>query len=242
MNVENFKPKIMEKSDSFEEMIQEQTELMRRYHVQEKHTRFTDDWPVDLDDQAGQLLLKDFAWRTTEEVGEALSALLEEGPASSIVLHSKEEIADAFHFFIEFIILSDIKVFRSYLDKELERINPGSDGCENQIPIYEGDIAIPDTLTLIFRAAFDTRKYQLSKKGETLEFIRQLAMVCNTLKNKQWKQDHILTDRNLFYTRLVETLFQFCRMSLVFGLNSQGLYDVYFRKAQVNKFRQESNY
>lgn len=57
----------------------------------------TEDCPVNLDDKRGQARIKDFSWRITEEIGEALDAMENE----SALLHFHEELVDGLHFLTE---------------------------------------------------------------------------------------------------------------------------------------------
>lgn len=66
--------------------------------------------PLDLNDRAAQLRLKDFFWRITEEIGEAANTLKlkpwKSTPHTTDETHYREEIIDALHFFVEMLILS----------------------------------------------------------------------------------------------------------------------------------------
>ena len=100
--------------DKLHLIFRRQLELMDKYHVIEQLNGClqTQDVPVDIQSHCGQQRLKDFAWRITEEIGEAMSCLKNKPwkstPMQTDVTHYKEEIADAFHFFIELCILSGI--------------------------------------------------------------------------------------------------------------------------------------
>ena len=95
-------------------MFRKQIRLMEKYHKIEKKNGclITPDVPVDLHSHVGQHRLKDFAWRITEELGEAMNCLKckpwKETPMPTDIQHYREEIADAFHFFVELCILSGI--------------------------------------------------------------------------------------------------------------------------------------
>jgi hypothetical protein len=67
--------------------------------------RNTSNIPVNLDDRFGQAQLKDYFWRITEELTEAVDASREHPDIPSHIL---EELADALHFLVEAYILSDI--------------------------------------------------------------------------------------------------------------------------------------
>ena len=86
-----------------------QKELMEKYHDIELRSGLlqTEDCPVNLDDKRGQARIKDFSWRITEEVGEALDALRNEGGEEGL-LHFNEELIDGLHFLTEMTILTGI--------------------------------------------------------------------------------------------------------------------------------------
>ena len=65
--------------DKLVAIFNRQKELMTKYHDIEERSGLlqTSDCPVNLDDKKGQARLKDFAWRITEEVGEAIDAKVE---------------------------------------------------------------------------------------------------------------------------------------------------------------------
>lgn len=87
--------------DKLEAIFARQQELMNKYHDIEERSGLlqTSDCPVNLDDKRGQARLKDFSWRVTEELGEALDARHDEA-------HFKEELVDGLHFLTELSILA----------------------------------------------------------------------------------------------------------------------------------------
>ncbi|MDE2098833.1 MAG: hypothetical protein KGL39_16390 [Patescibacteria group bacterium] len=97
-----------------------QRNLMAKYEGIEESNGLlqTHDIPVDLNSAKGQARLKDFAWRVTEELGEAMNCLKNKPWKQSQMLtdidHYLEEIADAFHFFVELCILSGIDAEKLY--------------------------------------------------------------------------------------------------------------------------------
>jgi len=215
--------------DRLYQMLATQTELMEKYHEIEGKLRLTQDCPVDLNDSRGQLLLKDFAWRATEEVAEALSAMRDHQDPDSL-LHAQEEIADALHFLLEMFLLSV-----SGDSNELSYFDPP-----------EGYVYKGDRLTQLYKQAVyqsgPVPMHFVDIETETLEFIRQLGMVCHTLKNKPWKQTQMLTDKGEYHRRMHGVLVQFCRMAHTFQMDDEALFQMYHRKSEVNKFRQRSAY
>lgn len=89
--------------DGLEAIFNRQKELMEKYHDIELRSGLmqTEDCPVNLDDKRGQARIKDFAWRVTEEVGEALDAYYQED-----MVHFAEELIDGLHFLTELTILA----------------------------------------------------------------------------------------------------------------------------------------
>lgn len=94
------------KGDKLIAIFNRQKELMEKYHEIEKRSGLlqTEDCPINLDDKRGQARIKDFAWRVTEEVGEALESFMYENND----LHFKEELIDGLHFLTELTILSGL--------------------------------------------------------------------------------------------------------------------------------------
>jgi hypothetical protein len=74
------------------------------------------------------------------------------------------------------------------------------------------------------------------------EYMVASGLTCNCLKNKPWKQSHVLTDERYFREKLIEEFRAFIKLCFIAGLDATALYDMYLRKNQVNKFRQKSNY
>lgn len=112
--------------DKLENIFEYQLTLMKKYEEIEAKNNLlqTSDVPVDIDSPAGQARLKDFAWRVTEELGEAMNCLKNKPWKQTHMLtdrnHYEEELADAFHFFVELCILSGInanKLFDLYFRK-----------------------------------------------------------------------------------------------------------------------------
>ena len=93
--------------ESLRAIFDRQKELMEKYHDIEFRSGLmqTEDCPVNLDDKRGQARIKDFAWRITEEIGEALDAIENESGESAL-LHFHEELVDGLHFLTEMTILT----------------------------------------------------------------------------------------------------------------------------------------
>ena len=106
MNITHAKKEKTNK-ESLRAIFDRQKELMEKYHDIEFRSGLmqTEDCPVNLDDKRGQARIKDFSWRITEEVGEALDAIENESGESAL-LHFHEELVDGLHFLTEMTILT----------------------------------------------------------------------------------------------------------------------------------------
>lgn len=126
MNVNDIEKEEVE-GDLLEAIFVRQHELMSKYHdIEAKNGFKVPTIPVNIDDAQGQTHLKDFAWRITEELGEAMNCLKNK-PWKRTQMetdreHYHEEIVDAFHFFVELCIMSGFdarSLAEMYLKKSL---------------------------------------------------------------------------------------------------------------------------
>jgi len=126
VNIKDIEVEIPEDGDMLVNIFQRQLELMRKYHKIEKGNghRVPRNVPVNLHDRHDQQYLKDFAWRVTEEVGEAMNTLKnkpwKQTELTTDVDHFLEELVDGFHFYVELLILSGFdpeSLFRTYFLK-----------------------------------------------------------------------------------------------------------------------------
>lgn len=218
--------------DKLKAIFKRQSELMSKYHDIELRSGLlqTEDCPVNLDDKRGQARLKDFAWRVTEEVGEALDSL-----HSGDKDHYYEELIDGLHFLTEMSILagtSPEEIFKTVFEREVK-----SD--EDILEVF------------VTRANLEQARFTDSSGPclpcpsdiafKVMNLVESLGMTCNCLKNKPWKQSNMVTDRNAFYQNLSITWKVYIAL-LSLELSAEEIVDVYLRKSQVNKFRQRSNY
>ena len=70
----------------------------------------------------------------------------------------------------------------------------------------------------------------------------ELVEAADCLKNKPWKQTMIEVDVDHFHEELADALHFFVEACIMSGIDWIDLLRLYFRKAEVNKFRQDSNY
>ena len=210
MNITHAKKETTNK-ESLKAIFERQKELMVKYHDIELKSGLlqTEDCPVNLDDKRGQARIKDFSWRITEEIGEALDALEnEEGEAA--LLHFHEELIDGLHFLTEMTILTGYDIGDKYCLEDL---------------IKEG-----------------TQRNFYTLNDLVSDHVMYLGMMCNCLKNKPWKQTMMKTNKENFYKHLELVWKNYITILTSQDLTEQEILDIYFRKSQVNKFRQRSNY
>lgn len=202
--------------DRLKAIFDRQKELMSKYHHIEARSGLmqTEDCPVNLNDKKGQARIKDFSWRVTEEVGEALDALLHEE-------HYQEELIDGLHFLTELTILTG----RDY----------------NTISDFEPVNEETDYMQLIYN---DGEGMAIGKGLERLvtDFVKELGMMCNCLKNKPWKQSQMLTDTEAFYKRLEQVWITYLAILVTSDMSPDDIVNVYLKKSNVNKFRIRSLY
>jgi hypothetical protein len=176
--------------------------------------------PVDLHDSHAQHILKDYAWRVTEELTEATQAL-DEHPDEP--LHFDEELADAYHFIVELMIMT---------------------GTEFKFP-KQTTLLHLDRLDDMFQHHSSTA-LALAREVEVEELvykvIQHIGNAMNCLKNKPWKTTHMLTDEFEFHVQILAAHRSFINLLDYLDWKSDKLMNMYFRKARVNQFRQESNY
>lgn len=97
---------------------------------------------------------------------------------------------------------------------------------------------------------FEVYNFTTNESGLSIESLytmngklsEKYGLLCNTLKNKPWKNTHIPTDKKRFYELLKESFEYFIYMLHECGFNMEEIYNVYFKKHKVNNFRIRSNY
>ena len=233
MNVNDIKEEVIptptEEKDMLDLIFERQHSLAVKYLPVEKENGLlqTELFPGILDDRFSQARMKDFAWRVQEELYEALDALVihKDNPT-----HYIEEMIDAIHFYVELNLFcgygpKDIKEFFAMPDNvdKLEglatlasEIDKASGGVDNQVP----------TALLI-----------------TATIGQPIGNAMNKLKNKPWKQTHMVTDKENFKVQLLSAWLGFFRvLGNKYHLSAKDIFTFYFKKSEVNNFRIASKY
>ena len=215
--------------DRLEMIFARQEELFQKYHPIEKangigHGAMTG--PFDIDDPRCQYLCKDFSWRVAEEMAESTEAWGNQ-------LHIQEEAADALHFLVELYLINGLSA---------------RDVFEASCHFPQGDAVIDslDMLGHIFAVA-GTPDYGCQAESARMQIaaygvVEKLGWAMNCLKNKPWKQTHVLTDVKKYRLILSSVLLNWVIYAKTISMTAEITYDLYFRKSNVNSFRIGSNY
>ena len=187
----------------------------------------TKDLPVVLDDRKGQARLKDFAWRVSEELYEATDALVQH---PDNVEHFLEEMIDSLHFFLELNILCGINPtkLREYynIPKDIDSLEYLEKVANTVETLSKEEIKATPVSLLIY-----------------VTIGQCIGNAMNKLKNKPWKQSHMVTDKSAFYESLFPAWIGYFRiLSHKYGLTAKDIFTLYFKKSEVNKFRIRSGY
>lgn len=172
-----------------------------------------------VDSTATQARIKDFFWRATEELAEAFEEVDDEmADVIYFGMDDAEKNPSVMHCFEELVDCMHFMVEASIIA-----------GLSHQV--------VNDVLEKAYAVEVHD-----SASGITWAVIRDLGLAANTLKNKLWKQSQMQTDLTRFYFHFGQAWFEFFRLVNSFGLKRLDLYRLYFKKSEVNKFRQRSNY
>lgn len=218
-----------EEKDMLDLMFERQHGLAVKYLPIEKENGLlqTEDFPVNLDDRRGQARLKDFAWRTLEELYEATDALVQHPDNPE---HFLEEMIDSVHFFIELNLLCGI--------------SPAS--IREYYSMPEGI----DSFEYLEKVANTVETYSREELKSVPEILlihvtigQCIGNAMNRLKNKPWKQSHMVTDKEAFYDCLMPAWVGYFRvLGHKYNLSAKDIFTLYFKKSEVNKFRIRSGY
>ncbi len=91
-------------------------------------------------------------------------------------------------------------------------------------------------------AEIDNPLHQYLIKDLMWRVVEELGEAANCLKNKPWKNTHMPTDREHFLEEIADSMHFFIQLLMFVGLDAEQACLLYFKKSEVNKFRQASNY
>lgn len=189
-----------------------QLELLQDYKKIEK----LPEWPVQLDLRASQTLLKDFIGRVVEELAEA-----DEHQRHSRTALFKEELADALHF------LTETLIFVMPLEEVYTRAKLFTywDKAKDFISVCQLEPGRGHSLQIWF-----------------WETTYHLKLAANALKNKPWKQTEMRAQSTIFKDHLIRALIVFLEGYHMVGMRKKEIFEEYYKKNQINRFRINSKY
>lgn len=222
--------------DSLAAIFERQRELAAKYHDIERRAGtgigLLGDRPFNIHELRSQEVCKNFAWRVTEEITEATLALAEHDDSAdndnAVPIHAWEEAADALHFLIELYIHVGIT------PEEIRR------RCNVPSPAPEGSTF--EWLWGSVPVLTDEDAHGSSVWESAYELIETLGAAMNCLKQKPWKQTHVLTDVERFTDLLASAIPAYIEFAMAIGMTRDDVVDMYFRKSVVNSFRIRSKY
>lgn len=260
-------PTTFPKGRTIPEIFRLQGELLDEYLKVEKLEKY----PFPIDSPKHQIILKDFIARVVEELGEAFQSyeimLIHQSEEKTEnkyytphIFNFNEELADALHFFVETMIVTGMTPDTILHYTERNNTTPPNrehnwhwDHYEllgyNNIPLHRivspgfllADSVIEAEKSYLGGLYLSQRVYDDMAMG-LWDITYKLQLARNTLKNKPWKQTHMKTDEDMFFNYMVEAFNSLMRFTRSVGISEEGLYTLYFRKNEVNKFRIRSKY
>ncbi len=73
--------------------------------------------------------------------------------------------------------------------------------------------------------------------------VQELGEAVQVMKNwKAWKQSEMESDENHFREEMIDALHFFIEAMIFAGMTADDMHDLYFKKNEVNHFRQETKY
>lgn len=78
--------------------------------------------------------------------------------------------------------------------------------------------------------------------GSDNSYVTPLCAVHNCLKQRDWKRSQFITDKDAFFDEVADLLHFVLELFIVVGLDPDSLYELFWKKVQVNLFRIRSGY
>ncbi len=213
MNIDDIKFEKPE-GDMLELIFQKQEELMDKYHE------------IEVKQEVGYGLLQGQEFdinniRSQELIKNfawrVIEELTEATECKSGSNHFFEELADALHFLVELCIIINIT------PEEL---------IENH-PMGKAIHPVDKLIKLCSVKYRDFSPYAV---------VQWMGLAMNCLKQKPWKQTHVLTDEKKFRRYVIHCFHSLLTFWVCSGSNAFQMYRYYFKKNKVNQFRVESKY
>lgn len=203
-------------------IFDKQRELALKYQEIEKMPKDLISAPENnIDTPEGQKWIKDFAWRTTEEICEALEAK-DIGMKKAATEQEKTPITEPMPDINNLFKIQE--EYQHYLEELIDALH------------------FLTELTIIAGYTWEDFNTLYSKNSREMNVVYFLGLAMNCLKNKPWKQSHMLTDRPKFKKYVQKAYIGLLGVLAYHDLNRDDIYILYFKKNAVNQFRQRSKY
>ena len=211
--------RVWEGQDKLVQIFLRQRELMETYEGIEalNDLLLTSEVPVNLHDPKGQARLRSFAWYFVEEMAEAYDSAMVRGWSDP---KTREEVADAMHFLVEWLILGGIWPSR----------------IQDFLPPQMRDNDILDSLFRVGALSVPSIEENFTMA------IARVGLACHALKNKPWKKSKTPTDIEDFQRKAVDALKSFIAFCTMIDMTAEELFNLYFHKSEINKERQAGDY
>ena len=188
-----------------------QSELMAKYKDIEKLPAA----PLALHTTHHQKIMKDFAWRVTEELTEAFEVWSNHPDRKRAMERGLEEMADALHFLVEMLIFAGVTP-------------------EQVLQVDNDFLPMPDPL--------DCRNDHFKFVAGFWNCTYWLGLTMHELKNKPWKQTPVPTNEKACRNLLIMSLRAQLDLWATLGQTADDVHMYYFKKAAVNTTRQAEGY
>jgi len=206
-------------------IFEKQFALAIKYREIEKMPELLLRDPKDnIDTAEGQRWIKDFAWRVTEEICEALEAKNAAYEKVKAEIHKKEGMDKLNAYQTQERDVKETEEFYHYLEEVTDALHFMTELCIIAGYTWE-DFDVP-----------------VNYNAREMDCVYQLGLAMNCLKNKPWKQTQMLTDRPKFKKYLQKAYARLIGIYFTAGYNMDKVYVLYFKKNAVNQFRQRSKY
>lgn len=83
---------------------------------------------------------------------------------------------------------------------------------------------------------------QAHLKDFAWRIVEELGEAMNCLRNKPWKQTEVLVDKDHFFEELGDAVHFLIELCIIAGMDAEDFFAIYYKKSEVNKFRQRTQY
>lgn len=227
-------------------------------------------YPINLNTKPAQILIKDFAGRVIEELGEGFESyqtmldMFHNGLDDTLLIphlqNFNEEMSDVLHFWLELMIFSGYEwdKLKYWIEDEWGTDFDDCDLLTEYLKLGEylsyaetnlkrfpshmviKDIDLKDEFLRGGRALSNDTINQM--KQYLWDIVYPLQIARNTLKNKPWKQTEMMTDEVNYELYIRKATIALFKFMAFTKFTPESIYHIYYKKNKVNQFRIQSKY